>query len=33
MVLEQKSLLPGLVLGLIKEEVALRRAACGTPDF
>ena len=32
-VFEQNCLLPGQVLGLIKEEVALRQVACGTPDF
>ncbi|RCV14414.1 hypothetical protein SETIT_2G424200v2 [Setaria italica] len=32
-VFEHKTLLPGQVLGLIKEEVAQHQAACGTPEL
>ncbi|OEL15633.1 hypothetical protein BAE44_0023351, partial [Dichanthelium oligosanthes] len=32
-IFEHKILLSGQVLGLIKGDVALRQAACGTPEF
>ena len=32
-IFDAKTGTPGLVLGFIKEDVALRRAACGTPEF